>query len=291
MVWCPSAPYGVVGFRSKISRCAKLTPGTPLQNRLTDFCGLFRFLRVYPFDDPSISKRFIGQAWSSRPDAEGIAGLRTLLSFIMLRRPKKLIDLPGRKDEIHYLTFSPEEREHYDNVKAQTINKLDFALDSSRANNCINALQWLTALRLSCNHSPEIYRPAFVETTVWNEGVAAKAFENLVDNEEAICHQCNQDLSPRLTEVLEEEAVPSGHIQICQSFLLLCAFCFGQRPRTPEQYLPICTHTPRCFQPESVADTSPKSSDQMTGIRTTPTKVKSLMADLTDLDHGRKWYA
>ena len=246
---------------------------------------------MYPFDDPSITKRFIRQAWSSRPDAEGIAGLRILLSFIMLRRPKKLIDLPVRKDEIHYLTFSPEEREYYDNVKAQTIHKLDFALDSSRANNCINALQWLTALRLSCNHSPESYRPTFVEKNVWNEGVAAKAFENLVDNEEAICHQCNQDLSPRLTEVIEEEAVPSGHIQICQSFLLLCASCFGQRPRTPEQYLPICTHTPRCFQPESIADTSPNFSDQITGIRTTPsTKVKSLMADLTNLDHGRKWY-
>ena len=246
---------------------------------------------MYPFDDPSIIKRFIGQTWSSRPDPEGIARLRILLSFIMLRRPKKLIDLPARKDELHYLTFSPEERDHYENVRAQTIHKLDFALDRSRANNCINALQWLTALRLSCNHGPESYRPTFVENNVWNEEVAAKAFENLVDNEEAICHQCNQDLSPRLTEAIEEEAVPSGHIQICQSFLLLCASCFGQRPRTPEQYLPICTHMRRCFQYESIADTSLNFSDQLTGNRTTPsTKVKSLMADLSNLDHGRKWY-
>ena len=246
---------------------------------------------MYPFDDPTMIKRFICQACSSRPDAEGIARLRILMSFIMLRRPKKLIDLPARKDEVHYLTFSPEEREHYDNVKAQTIHKLDLALNRSRANNCINALQWLTALRLSCNHGSESYRPTLVESNVWNEEIAAKAFENLIDNEEAICQQCNQDLSPRLTEAIEEEAVPLGHVQICQSFLLLCTSCFGQRPRTPEQYLPICTHTPRCFQPESVADTSPNSSDQVTGNRTTPsTKVKSLMADLFDLDHKRKWY-
>lgn len=246
---------------------------------------------MHPFDDPSITKRLVVQDWSSRPDAERIARLRLLLSFIMLRRPKKLIDLPARKDEVHYLTFSQEEREHYDNVKAQTIHKLDLALDRSRANNCINALQWLTALRLSCNHGREIHRPTLVENNVWNEEIAAKAFENLVDNEEAICQQCNQDLSPRLIEAIEEEAVPSSHIQICQSFLLLCASCFGQRPRTPEQYLPICTHTPRCSQPESVADTGPNSSDQVTGNRTKPSiKVKSLMADLFNLDHGRKWY-
>ena len=246
---------------------------------------------MYPFDDPTIIKRLVVQDWSSRADPERIARLRLLLSFIMLRRPKKLIDLPARKDEIHYLTFTLKEREHYDNIQAQTIHKLDLALDRSRANNCINALQWLTALRLSCNHGPESYRPTFVENNEWSEEIAAKAFKNLVDNEEAICHQCNQDLSPRLTEAIEEEAVPSSHIRICQSFLLLCASCFGQRPRTPEQYLSICTHTPSCFQAESIAVTSPCSSDQVTGNRTTPsTKVKSLMADLFKLDHGRKWY-
>ncbi len=248
---------------------------------------------MYPFDDPSIIKRLFVQEWSSRPDAERIAKLRTLLSFIMLRRPKKLIDLPARKDEIHYLTFTPEERERYDNVKAQTIHKLDLALDRSRANNCINALQWITSLRLICNHGTGSDNPSFDtfgENTEWNEEIAAKAFENLLDTEEAICQQCNQDLSPRLTEAIEEEAIPQGHIQICQSFLLLCASCFGQRPRTPEQYLPICTHVPKCFQPGSVADTSPISSDQVQGNSTTPTKVKSLMADLFNLDHGRKWY-
>ena len=246
---------------------------------------------MYPFDDPTIINRLVVQDWSSRADAERIARLRLLLSFIMLRRPKKLIDLPARKDEVHYLTFTPEEREHYDNIKAQTIHKLDLALDRSRTNNCINALQWLTALRLSCNHGPQSYRPIFVENNEWNEGNAAKAFENLVDNEEAICHQCNQDLSPWLTEAIEEEAVPLDHIRICQSFLLLCASCFGQRPRTSEQYLSICTHTPRCSQAESIAETSLQSSDRVTGNRTIPsTKVKSLMADLFTLDHGRKWY-
>ena len=246
---------------------------------------------MYPFDNPSIIKRLVVQDWPSRPDAEKIARLRILLSFIMLRRPKKLIDLPSRKDEIHYLEFTHEERELYDNVKAQTIHKLNLALDRSRANNCINALQWITTLRLICNHGTGSDNPSFdtfVENTVWNEENATKAFENLVDTEEAICQQCNQDLSPRLTEATEEEATPQGHIQICQSFLLLCSACFGQRPRIVEQYLPICTHIPRCVQPGSVADPSP--SDQVQGNSTAPTKVKSLMADLCNLARGRKWY-
>lgn len=185
---------------------------------------------MYPFDDPSVVKRLVVQNWSTRPDTERIARLRILLSCIVLRRPKKLIDLPARKDEIHYLTFSPEEREQYDNIKAQTIHKLDLALDKGRASNCINALQWLTALRLSCNHGPECYRPTFLENNEWNEGIAAKAFEDLVHNEEAICHQCNQDLSSRLTEGMEDEAVPSGHIQICKSSYYFVRLASGNVP-------------------------------------------------------------
>ena len=115
--------------------------GTALQNRLADLYGLFRFLRVYPFDDPNTIKALVAQDWPSRPDAERSAKLRMLLSYITLRRPKQLIELPARKDEIHYLTFTADGREHYNNVKGQTIHKIDLALDMSQANNCLNALQ------------------------------------------------------------------------------------------------------------------------------------------------------
>lgn len=40
-----------------------------------------------------------------------------LLSYITLRRPKQLTELPARKDKIYDLTFTVDEREHYDNFK------------------------------------------------------------------------------------------------------------------------------------------------------------------------------
>lgn len=82
-----------------------------------------------------------------------------LLSYITLRRPKQLTELPARKDKINDLTFTADEREHYDNFKGQTIHKIDLALDTSRANSSLNALQWITSLRLICNHGLDGHRP------------------------------------------------------------------------------------------------------------------------------------
>ena len=73
-----------------------------------------------------------------------------------------------------------------------------------------------------------------MEDSVWNEALAQKVFDNLVDAEEAICCECKRDLSPRLPDTVEGEAIPQEHVQICQSFLLLCPPCFGQRPRISE---------------------------------------------------------
>lgn len=65
-----------------------------------------------------------------------------------------MISLPTHVDQIHRLGFSPAEREMYDAAKARTADMLDDAISSgsTRRGLYLNALQWLNALRLICNH-------------------------------------------------------------------------------------------------------------------------------------------
>ena len=109
--------------------CRWAVTGTPIQNRLTDLASLFRFLRVDPFDDPETFRLHVSQSWKTRSDPQAVAKLRLLINSITLRRQKCAIDLPSRKDEIHSLEFNPEERSHYDDVKARTFGEIDAVLE------------------------------------------------------------------------------------------------------------------------------------------------------------------
>ena len=88
---------------------------------------------------------------------------------------------------------------------------------------------------------------------------------------------------------LMREAVPQEHVQICQSFLLLCQPCFGQSPRISEDYVAVCHHVPKCFQADFTSEGTPSVSDEAhDNFRTTSTKVKSLITDLLNRNHGDK---
>jgi SWI/SNF-related matrix-associated actin-dependent regulator of chromatin subfamily A3 len=94
--------------------------GTPIQNKLDDLWALIKFIRLEPFDDKSVWAQYVSSP-AKYGDSIGVARLQVIMRHITLRRTKEtklasgesLLNLPPRKDEIRYLTFSEKEAEIY----------------------------------------------------------------------------------------------------------------------------------------------------------------------------------
>lgn len=264
--------------------------GTPIQNRLTDLASLFRFLRVYPFDDPETFRQHVSRSWKTRADPQAIVKLRLLINSITLRRPKKAINLPHRTDKIHTLEFGPEERRHYDNVKAQTV-EIDEVLPRLGPRSRLSALQSLSALRLICNHGMIESGPPSTNGApelIWNLDSAQQVFEGLRDSGQAYCLHCNQDLSFMVSDGSDCGDTILSQPRVSEDLQLLCASCFEQRPRPLEGFLSVCNHFSRCnSQQSSGAGTpiSPLPSHEFpsgsTGLPLS-TKISSLIGSLAD---------
>lgn len=65
--------------------------GTPIQNKEQDLYSLFRFLRVSPFDDLHVFKK-----WITTKTADGRDRLNNLLRPMLLRRTKAELQLAGQ---------------------------------------------------------------------------------------------------------------------------------------------------------------------------------------------------
>ncbi|KAJ3181568.1 hypothetical protein HDU85_003510 [Gaertneriomyces sp. JEL0708] len=99
--------------------------GTPIHNRITDLYGLFRFLRVAPYDAwpvfNALTKRLVkGVVKGSEKQLEHVRGL---LRCVTLRRTKglevggkRVLTLPERSVEEVWLTLEERERRVYDGM-------------------------------------------------------------------------------------------------------------------------------------------------------------------------------
>jgi SWI/SNF-related matrix-associated actin-dependent regulator of chromatin subfamily A3 len=125
--------------------------GTPIQNKLTDFASLVKFLQVYPYSELEIFDKDISRPWRGG-EQQGFLRLKALVRAITISRPKAIVNLPPRSDYIHHLDFSGEERVLYDDAKKQTVVLLQAAISSSQGGRTFNALQRLNTLRLICSH-------------------------------------------------------------------------------------------------------------------------------------------
>ena len=128
--------------------------GTPIQNRLCDLYSLFRFLKVHPFDDAKVFENEISQPWKNEVDKTALEKLQALVRMIAIRRPRAVISLPSRTEEMRFVQFDARELAAYEKARSGTLQVIETALSEMTASGkgYINAFQRINDLRFVCNH-------------------------------------------------------------------------------------------------------------------------------------------
>jgi SNF2 family DNA or RNA helicase len=90
--------------------------------------------------------------WRSRPVEEATETFKKLLSAVMIRRTKKILDLPSREDKIIRLPFGEAEKEYYQRIEQPVVDMLDHTGEGNGTSiPWMTAIQQINKLRLVCN--------------------------------------------------------------------------------------------------------------------------------------------
>lgn len=269
--------------------------GTPIQNKLTDLASLITFLRVYPFSNPrtfdfEISKPLL------RSEPQGFLKLKALVNHITLCRDNTVLDLPNRVDEIHRLDFNDAESKAYNAAKFRTASLLDTAIaaDRTQGTTYLNALQWINALRLICNHGVIQSRANRIDITVvgaqnmnsWSSVAAQTAFESMICAGIAICARCSTDLATTSWTGATSNPLTPSCPELSECLVLLCGSCV-LRAAANQATTVICTHESQC-PTQKVTLQQPSNSFLAFHPTETPTKVMALLASLQMRKPGEK---
>jgi hypothetical protein len=268
--------------------------GTPIQNRLTDLASLFQFLQIYPYSNPLVFEREILRSWQKN-DKEGCLRVKTLVNFVTLYRTKAIINLPLRNDFVHYLEFSPDEARLYESTKVRTQYVVNDAIGNPRKGVYMNALQWLTKLRLICNHGMMQVQKTAEATCAkgsWSVYKAQEAFESMLDVGNALCAMCSLNLADATLEDVSANATELPQPKLSECLHLVCGSCLTEEKESTR--CPVCQPIANCrgykvsFTPTvSSTSSSPKSLPSMSS-EDTPTKVLALLASLKSFRLGEK---
>ncbi|TGJ82686.1 hypothetical protein E0Z10_g6083 [Xylaria hypoxylon] len=270
--------------------------GTPIQNRLSDLAALLKFLRVYPYDDMRRFDADISHLWKSRQAEEAVHRLKTLSRCLILRRPKATINLPSRTDLRYPVTFTPDERALYDDIKTQTIEtirKAAYGEASHDSPRFVNVIQQINLMRLICNlglhYSPRhehstAYNYSYPQMTDW-ERIAQQTFNFQCEIATLTCELCG--LSTNMTETLLEDSGATSKLLFSQCLRFFCSDC-TQSPKRGASNL-SCGHYPphsmatvslsrSAFEEDAIQAIPYTSTLSGTGL---PSKVAALMRELS----------
>lgn len=274
--------------------------GTPIQNRLDDLATLVKFVRAYPYDDPKKFKADISALWKSGEDEKAVSRLKYLSSCLVLRRPKKTISLPARRDQLYAVEFTSSERQAYEVVRERAITRIDEALHSgsevSKGSAYVNVLQQIEALRLICDMGLH-YRSRHEEsrslrdaTAEWT-AVAQQAFNAQREMGIITCLQCASSLT--VTESLLNEGTDAEKLPW---FFRCLRFCCGEcvvKTRRQDHHV-NCGHSPSC--PKACVSTSDRALEDLPSLDGLearrdlflPSKIQALMTDISNQPDGVK---
>ena len=269
--------------------------GTPVQNRLADLSTMFQFLRVYPYSEPKVFEEQISKPWK-KGDAKAVTRLRAVVRCIALRRPKDVIELPERMDNVRTVTFNEEERQVYESVKASTTSLLDNAISMETRDNSLylSALQRINSLRMICNLGLTYrgYASASIIDQPWNQQSAQKTFGSMESAGTAICTGCSLDLGLGLMESSGLSEI-EDRVYITECALAFCNQCYRnfRQQYCSEGNICHCASACRSYQ-VTMSDTGSNattlSSSQLERPSHISSKVASIVAALKELGHAEK---
>lgn len=270
--------------------------GTPIQNKLTDFASILKFLQLHPYCNQKTFEEDISRPWHAA-DRDGFLRLKSLVRAITISRTKTVIDLPARVDEIHHLEFSPQEREGYSNAIRDTIALFEEAISlGEESGKAFNALTRLNCLRIFCNLGLLVHtlHASKGSGTLLERGSspAHSVDRDILDSDvpitSATCTQCTRTLvddflEGALTPSFEQRPSTAWPLTICEH----CRFEMLSKPSAPaslfqDNYAAI---TELATSPS----TSSNDSDSPVLMDSMPTKIRALITDLSKHTPTEKW--
>ncbi|KAH6714003.1 SNF2 family N-terminal domain-containing protein [Leptodontidium sp. MPI-SDFR-AT-0119] len=266
--------------------------GTPIQNKLTDFASIVKFLQVYPYCKQETFEEHISRPWG-RGDNQGFLRLKTLVRAITIARTKAVVDLPQRRNFIHHLDFTTAEQQMHEDAKQQTVALLRDAVSSfNQARTAFNALQRLNTLRLICSHGQlSQFRLAVNASsqktaclsfqTDFNQSCSDGVLEDLVGGFYS-CSVCGLDLLQDFVEA----PPPFSQFQpaLCNTRPKICIHCSTEAEKPSASLLQFSQDFEMASSPmgmDSFPSTDSSQSTQSHSPELMPTKIKALVADLT----------
>lgn len=269
--------------------------GTPIQNKLSDFASIVKFLRVYPYCEQKTFDDHISRPWR-RGDGQGFSRLQTLVRAITIARTKAVVDLPDRQDFIHHLDFSASELSLHEDAKKQTAALLHDAISSSgQARATFNALQRLNTLRLICSHGELAQSYLSMQNTTGTlDGSFTEVYPNIGCNDGVFesfvggnysCSQCGMDL---LQDIVEDTSGPECLQPRFRTRPNLCLNCAIEVEDPPRSTFNFRGDTLMIDSPMSMGSSSDMVDHPSYPRELMPTKIKALVADLIQHSQAEK---
>jgi SNF2 family DNA or RNA helicase len=129
--------------------------GTPIQNSISDLGGLLKFLKVYPYGDPSEFQNRIVKPMKNG-EVSGLKKLRSLLNSIALRRMKMVVQLSPREDVVEEIQLSNEERGLYQISRDESMDLIDNVIRAKDYRKQFSILHAILRQRQICNHGADL---------------------------------------------------------------------------------------------------------------------------------------
>lgn len=291
--------------------------GTPIQNRLSDLAALLCFIRAHPYTDPKTFDADISHLWKSGDVEEASKRLKSLSAYLILRRPKKTVELPRRVDKKYPIELHPDERQLYNTICSKALVEIDEAMqtgsEATRAAIYARTLQMINSLRLICDlglhyrarevgrsssraaaRSQAIAPTSSAEPDSWDRS-AQSVFGTRRDMGEIACLQCASVLDPT-EDLLDDVSSHQNTALFSRCLKFLCSSCAKRQSQAGPGF--PCGHQPPCpavsVNPYVVEDldglaANPCIPETAGDVMRLPSKVEVLMADLKSLPPNTKW--
>ena len=212
-----------------------------------------------------------------------------LLASICLRRSKKALNLPHRRDRIHKVDFDRKESEHYKTINELVTGFVVQQTASKTPGTYSNVLARINWLRQICNLGTCYRQKSYgVDSDALH---LQEVFDGMLSAGMAICTVCEKDLS--MAEDSDEP--PSGATEDPRSsqprlFMcgkIICASCFALSRTSMFSNSSVCQHQPPCVS-LSVSPSNLLTTSTIAPSSSLPVKMKALQEDLREIPETDK---